>query len=1114
MQIKNPNGLQFNFLANGSVQNIEVGPIRISLKSGTLFSKSGTNLYIRKLGNPITFIPMLGPESPSRFSVTNKKYIAIGDWNEINYTCELTLSDETLSWQWNVLLINNSAEAVKLDLVYMQDVGLKQVSDNLVNEYYVSQYLERILLDSPNFGKVVCCRQNMKEAGGNPWLMIAGKNPSASGSTDGMQFWGKLSRKTGLPQGLSERTLGGNYAGESPILALQEEPFVLNPHQNHQSSFVATFLPDHPHATSISDLERLPTLFSEFGQTFKEIENNRFQKPIKNLFNTCNFLPVNDLSSEEIDFFFGKEKRHEEFFDKKLISFFCQQNNHIVLNEKEMMVDRPHGHIIQAKSSFLPDENIVSTSCFAFGVFNSHLTQGNTNFNTLLSACTSQFNLSPESGQRIFIEIDSKKYLLSVPSAFEMGLNHCRWIYKHANSIFQIRTWSSKSKHCIYMDFQVIKGKSANLLITHEFDKLNQWKISPYNTQDIFIARPSSDSMIASKFPNAQFKINIHSQNTDYKSHGAQILFDNKNQIENQDIFILQVPNTSTFCMSFSGEIVSQNNDSGILSADYQFIEDCKLAQNLWKSLSLNLSFAGNQKDTAAIQEILPWYGMNALTHFLTPYGLEQFSGAAWGTRDVAQGPIDLLLTTEKYEEAKQVLRIIFRNQNPEGGWPQWWMFDSYAHIRAGDSHGDVVYWVIIALSDYIRITGDIDFLNEKLPYYHESGIEFAEKQSVSEHIDRLIIMIINSFIENTSLVPFGGGDWNDSLQPVSHELAKRLISSWTVEMNYQAFNQYKKVYEQTNPQKALELANICIKIKNDFNKYLIKDGIVAGYGLLEDDKSISVLLHPSDSKTGIKYSILPMDRGIISEIFTFEQAVFHQNLVEQHLKGPDGARLMDRPLKYQGGIQKIFQRAESSTFFGREIGLMYVHEHIRYAESLARMGRADAFLLALRQAIPVDYNQVVPCGDIRQRNCYYSSSDVTFTSRYEADERYADVIKGNLSLKGGWRIYSSGPGIYVSMVIVRLLGLRKEFEKIILDPVIPSSLDDLNVNLNFLNKNISLFYYPKEENFSPKLILINGKSIEFSLEQNLYRSGGAVIPENQFVSYLDAEINTIQIYL
>jgi len=164
----------------------------------------------------------------------------------------------------------------------------------------------------------------------------------------------------------------------------------------------------------------------------------------------------------------------------------------------------------------------------------------------------------------------------------------------------------------------------------------------------------------------------------------------------------------------------------------------------------------------------------------------------------------------------------------------------------------------------------------------------------------------------------------------------------------------------------------------------------LSGYGLAEDGGSFGLLLHPADEKTGIKYSILPMNRGILSGIFTAGQARRHQALIEDHLTGPDGARLMDRPLKYNGGIKTLFQRAESSTFFGREIGLMYVHEHIRYAEALARTGQAEAFLKALRRAVPAGYREAVPCGDVRQSNTYYSSSDVIFRNRYEADRLYS----------------------------------------------------------------------------------------------------------------------------
>ncbi|MEI7982886.1 MAG: hypothetical protein WCI71_14635, partial [Bacteroidota bacterium] len=447
--------------------------------------------------------------------------------------------------------------------------------------------------------------------------------------------------------------------------------------------------------------------------------------------------------------------------------------------------------------------------------------------------------------------------------------------------------------------------------------------------------------------------------------------------------------------------------------------------------------------------------------------------------------------------------------------WPQWWMFDSYSNIRADSSHGDVFYWCMMALSNYIKVTGNLQILDEILPYYQVNGAVDAERTSLGEHVDRLINMIRGSFIQGTALVPFGGGDWNDSLQPVSKELAQRMISSWTVEMNFQAFMQYIEVYEQKgDSMKARELKDICEQIKSDFNKYLIKGGVVAGYGLVEEDHSISLMLHPGDHKTNIRYSILPMNRGIISGIFTKDQALQHQDLIEQHLKGPDGARLMDRPLRYKGGIQTIFQRAESSTFFGREIGLMYVHEHIRYAESLAITGRADAFLKALRQANPVAYRDIVPCGDIRQSNCYYSSSDVAFKSRYEADELYQEIKTGKIMVKGGWRVYSSGPGIYIGLVVSRFLGLRKGSANIIIDPVIPYSLDGLSASMKFMGYPVTFRYSVKENNFGPGSICINGKPATFTFEDNKYRQGGAVIPKDQFIAMLDQQHNTILVQL
>ena len=213
-----------------------------------------------------------------------------------------------------------------------------------------AQYLERRILEDKIFGAVACCRQNMKESTGHPWFMLACKNTAVAGSVDGMQFYGKTYRETGIPEGLLADHLGGDYAGESSVFALQEKPFSLAAGGVHKSVFVGTYLPDHPQATSEDDLNRLPGLMLEFNDETPAPHANDLIPPARNLFNTTPFLPVDDLNEDELNRFFDRERRHCEDENGRLLSFFSAHNNHVVLRAKEVMVDRPHAHIMQARA--------------------------------------------------------------------------------------------------------------------------------------------------------------------------------------------------------------------------------------------------------------------------------------------------------------------------------------------------------------------------------------------------------------------------------------------------------------------------------------------------------------------------------------------------------------------------------------------------------------------------------------------------------------------------------------------------------------------------------------------------------------------------------------------
>jgi 1,2-beta-oligoglucan phosphorylase len=81
------------------------------------------------------------------------------------------------------------------------------------------------------------------------------------------------------------------------------------------------------------------------------------------------------------------------------------------------------------------------------------------------------------------------------------------------------------------------------------------------------------------------------------------------------------------------------------------------------------------------------------MIHYLAPRGLEQYSGGGWGTRGVTQGPVEMLLSLGKWEPLRDLLRRVYLAQNPDGDWPQWFMFfERERNIRHNESHGDIVF--------------------------------------------------------------------------------------------------------------------------------------------------------------------------------------------------------------------------------------------------------------------------------------------------------------------------------------------------------------------------------------------------------------------------------------
>jgi cellobiose phosphorylase len=995
-----------------------------------------------------------------------------------------------------------------------------------LNEYYISQYVDYTPLTHPERGVVLAVRQNLPMGGRHPWAALGSLRRGVSFATDALQFYGLAARAGHDAVGLTAVQLPARrQQHEHAMVVIQDAPVRLAPHTAIDLGFFGWFEADHPAVTSTADLAFVDKALTlpEAGLKSERSVAVSGARAAATLFSARPMLTSLDLSEAEVMALFGNDLRQvERADDGLLLSFFTGVHRHVVLRAKELRVLRPHGHIVRTGCQLTPEEASLTSTMWMAGVFNSMLTQGHVSINRFLSTTRSYLSLLRAHGQRIFVELPDGYALLGVPSAYEMTPNGCRWIYKHADGLIAVRSWASSARHALYLCVDVLAGAPCRLLLSHHIalngdDGAEAVPAQFERDADGVVIRPVPESEIGHRFPTGSFRIDAGQGTVIERTGGDELLFIDARSRQ-QPYLTLVTEKATAVSFRITGHLIPTGD---AIEAVADFAAEQGRAEQFWRDMTGALTLHPPARsplvgDVARLQEMLPWFAHNAMIHYLAPRGLEQYAGGGWGTRDVTQGPAEMLLSLGQWEPVRDLLMRVYAAQNPDGDWPQWFMFfERERHIRPGESHGDIVLWPVLALAEYLLASEDASLLDEVLPFFQPQGSDQTEPATLWAHVERALSVMAARVIPGTHLAAYGHGDWNDSLQPADPAMRERLCSAWTVTLHYQTLTTLARAMRRLG-RAALAAAfeASAAQVRADFQRLLIVGETLAGFAYFHPDGRIDYLLHPRDEHTGIHYRLLPMIHAIMNDLLTPDQARTHVSYIQQHLLAPDGARLFDRPPPYRGGVSQYFQRAESSAFFGREIGLMYMHAHLRYAQAMARYGDAEAFFLALRQANPVGIRAVVPAAALRQANCYYSSSDAAFADRYEALAHYDRVKTGAVALEGGWRIYSSGAGIAMRLLHQCFLGLGKEKPVLRIDPVIPASLDGLQVEGELAGRKVQISYRIGAAGYGPTAITLNGKELSFTREANPYRTGGAEVPMAEVLEWLTAGTNELLVCL
>lgn len=1088
----------FSFLPTGDLAEIESHGMMINQLMGNYLDGSLTQLYLRVYQEEtILFAPMIGSNAHSQFFQKENQLVWKGQFAGVSYQVDFQLANTGL-WFWQVNLQGTGQQA---DVIYGQDLGNALPGAVRSNEAYMSQYLDHHITQVDD-KLVISSRQNQIQGENYPLVEVGSLTNAVAFSTDGYQFFGQSYKETNQPEALNQPFLANEvYQYEFAYVALQSEKITVTQEKQTIIFYGGTLANQATAVTkpAFSKAEVVASYHSlTFDHSFMGTEGKQVTKHLGE--------PIvgETMTKEEIlKYFPVKEQVEQE--NQQLLSFFTTNYHHVVTKAKERAMERTHGHILLSGTELDVDRPLLSTTVYMPGIFNSQVVLGNTTMNKLMSNSRNALNVIKESGQRIYLKQGENWRILTMPSLFEMGLNSAKWYYKLEDDLLTITTYTVVDGREIRTEIHSQKGKNYTFAIANQLvmgaDEAQPTYQLEQNKQVVTVTG-SEQSDTQQTYPNLAYRFTLDQP---FQLTDESLFFASPNNDQKLTIFLIE--NQAEVTVKIEGSLTGEFKEAKattLAEQDQQYTEYINELLN-------NFELVHETQTVEQMNLIARWYTHNMLVHYLSPHGLEQYGGAAWGTRDVSQGPTEFFFAVNRPEVVASIIKKVYANQfSDDGNWPQWFMFDRYETQKADESHGDVIVWPMKVVADYLDKTSDWGILNEKITYTdRKTFLKTNEAETLLNHIKKEISYIESHFLPGTALSCYGDGDWDDTLQPFDNQLKKSMASSWTVALTYQVLHKLSILLREVDQSYSQHLSELVAKIKQDYETYMFTTDTLPGFVRMDAQNEVELMIHPNDQKTGIHYRLLPMTRGMIAELLTPKQAEHHLAIIKKHLQFPDGVRLMNRPAAYQGGVSTNFKRAEQSANFGREIGLQYVHAHIRFTEAMAKLGKTEETWHALNIINPIGITNQVKHAKLRQANVYFSSSDGDFKTRYEAESNFGKLKDGSVPVKGGWRIYSSGPGIYLGQLISSVLGIRETSQSVTFDPVLPTELDQLSLRYQLLGKPVTIHYHLGS---GESKVMLNQQELPVEHEKNPYRTGGLKVSNQAIIAQLQAT-NRIDIY-
>jgi len=461
-----------------------------------------------------------------------------------------------------------------------------------------------------------------------------------------------------------------------------------------------------------------------------------------------------------------------------------------------------------------------------------------------------------------------------------------------------------------------------------------------------------------------------------------------------------------------------------------------------------------NTPDKNVNQMLNTWNQLQALMTYRESRNASYYHGGllyGTGMRDLGQDLLGPVVTKPDY--ARRSVIELCNHQFKDGS-----TLHNFFRVGGGGektNHGDTPVWLPMGIFFYVKETGDLSILDEKVPYYDEG------EASVLEHICGAVDYLYSQRTKR-GLSKIFNGDWNDDLDYLGRD-GKGESLMVSQQLAYDCMELvclFKYMGDSIRTKKYQKMFESLKKSINDYGW--------DGEWFIRATHDCGLPIGSKKCKEG-KVFINSQTWAVISKVAEGKRAESCLNAVRKYLDTPKG------PKKNDPAYTKVIQdgyppfglitrecpgKKENASIFNHTVSWAILAECI--------LGRGDIAFDYYKKSLPMS---LPPAGEDRYKmEPYVYAEYVTSTDHFSFGEASHAWLTGTAA----WMFRDA---------VDYILGVRPEYGGLRIDPCIPKHWKKYSIHRKFRGANYEITVKnPKGLNKGVKSILVDGKPFDGQL--------------------------------